>query len=330
MRSTMTRILVTLAALLLIFAIAFGFISSVTKDNAFFEEQYASLGISEQLGISVPDLSRAASTLMEYMRGEREDILVGVQIHGQTVRDLFYHEKEVVHMEEVRLLWSNLRTFAWVSLAAGLLLLSLAVFFGDRETKKAAISKGILTALIVFGSVLALFGIWAVLDFNSFWTVFHFLIFPDSLMTYLAAGGGTAALNSLNWVLDADCYMIRILEDLFFPLVVRCGLFLLLSLAVILLISLGLRLWDKKGRHTDDRAAEEDDSIPEPILPDAPDLVLAHKIRNASAEERAKLRERRSMVFEENTADHPVAGPDREADSDAEETANSETEGDTV
>lgn len=319
MRSTMTRILVTLATLLLIFAIAFGIISSVTKDNAFFEEQYASLGISEQLGISVPDLSRAADTLMDYMRGEREDILVDVQINGQTVSDLFYHEKEVVHMEEVRLLWSNLRTFVWVSLAAGLLLLLLAVFFGDRETKKRAVSKGILTALILFGGVIALFGIWAIADFDSFWTVFHFLIFPDSLMTYLAAGGGSAALNSLNWVLTPDCYMILILEDLFFPLVIRCGLFLLLALAAILIVSWGLRLWDKKGKQTEDRVEEDTDSIPEPVFSDTPDLVLAHKIRNAPAEERARLRERRAIVSE-----------GKEPDLEAEKTKDAETEGDEV
>lgn len=291
MKRTFTKWITALATLLLLFAVGFMSVAGVVSDNAFLERQIVRQQLDEKLGISVPDLSLAVETLFDYMRGEREDIVVSVTVNGAELEDLYYHEKEVVHMEEVRTLWSTLRSVAWIGGIAGAVLFACAVLFSERETRFSALSGGIFLALLIFGLLMAFCGIWAAADFDSFWTVFHFLIFPDSLFTYLAAGATASALNSLNWVLSSDCQMIRILESMFPPMVLRVVLFVALELACVLLAAVILRIIDRRGTKKpvpSENAAVEQER--EPILP-PPDLLMEHRVMNTSVRERGKLKE---------------------------------------
>lgn len=290
MKQRFTKWITALATLLLLFAFGFLSVAGVVQNSRFLERQFAKLEVDESLHISVPDLSLATSTLFDYMRGEREDIQVSVTVNGVVMEDLYYHEKEIVHMEEVRTLWSTLRSVAWIGGIAGGILFLCAILFSDRESRGKGVSGGILWALLVFGVLLAFCGIWAVADFDSFWTVFHFLIFPDTLFVYLSEGATAAALNSLNWVLSADCYMIRILEPIFPPMVLRVVLFVVLELIVFLGIALVLR-WTcrKKSEETEETEAPLEQEQ-EPSLP-PPDLLMEHRVMNTSVREREKLKD---------------------------------------
>ena len=101
------RLIAAIAAFLMLFSVGFWSIGALLNDTEFIEDQYTVLGTSEKMGISVPDLSRATSSLFDYIKNRRADIRVSVRRDGAEVDDLFYHPKEVVHMEEVRSLWGR-------------------------------------------------------------------------------------------------------------------------------------------------------------------------------------------------------------------------------
>lgn len=290
MRNSIGKLAVILGTILILFAAAFLSVSLVLRDSDFIEAKYREKNVGEELGMSTPDLAGATEALLEYMRGERANIRYPAKVNGEQLDDVFRYEKEVVHMEEVQGLWHGLFVFARFGAIAGAVLIGAAMLLIETGKKRALLSSGLFWGLGIFGGVIVFFGIWAILNFDSFWTVFHFLIFPASLIKYLSAGATPEAMNSLNWVLSSDSIMVRMLMPIFPPLVLRCAACVLSEIALVLLIALLIRYAGKKKvarAVADIVTVERDENEPVPI--EGPDLVLAHKLRNASVSQREEI-----------------------------------------
>ena len=293
MRNTIGKLCVIFGTLLLLFAVAFVSVSLVLKDSDFIEDQYQKENVSELMGMSTPDLSAATDVLLSYMRGERENIRFGARVNGAELDNIFYHEKEVVHMAEVQSLWLSLSAFSRYALLIGTALMILGAALPERGKKRVMIGSGIIWGAGVFGGVLVFFGAWAIMNFQSFWTVFHFIIFPGSLFQYLAAGATPAAMNELNWVLSSDSLMVNMLMPIFPGLVMRCAIFVIAEIVFVLLIGLMIRFIGSKKvtEAVADVITVEHDSN-EPVVIQGPDLVLAHQLRNAPVSKREELKRR--------------------------------------
>ncbi len=296
MRNTLGKLLAIFATLVLLFSAAFFTVSLILRDSDSIEKKFKELNVSAETGVNTPDLSRATTALLDYMRGERADIKIYADVKKAdgTVEkevELFSPEKEKIHMTEVQELWLSLEWFVkYGAIGAG-----VAMLFGfllmEHGKRRALLSSALLWGCGVFGGVLAFLGVWAVLDFSSFWTVFHFIIFPRTLFQYISAGSTPAAMNELNWVLDADSYMIRILTPIFPSLVIRCALCVVLEVGVTTLVAIFIHFaWRKQGKPSpvaDVVVIERDANEPVPIK--GPDLVLAHKLRNAPKSRREEI-----------------------------------------
>ena len=119
MRNTFGKLCVILATLVLLFSVAFFTVSLILKDSDYIEEKFKELDVSTQMGMSVPDLSKVTGALLDYMRGERVNIKVDAKVNGEDLPDVFFHEKEIVHMAEVQTLWLGLETFAKIGAVSG-------------------------------------------------------------------------------------------------------------------------------------------------------------------------------------------------------------------
>ena len=330
MRNTLGKLCVIFATLLLLFAVAFVSVAFVLKDSDFIENQFQKQNVSEQMGMSTPDLSAATDVLLSYMRGERENIRFGARVNGAELDNIFYHEKEVVHMAEVQSLWLGLSAFVRYSLLAMFVLFVLGALLPERGKKRAMLGSGIIWGAGVFGGVLVFFGVWAVMNFQSFWTVFHFIIFPGSLFQYLAAGATPDALNALNWVLSSDSIMVNMLMPIFPGLVMRCGIFVIAEIVFVLLIGLLIRLigYKKVTAAVADIVTVEHDAN-EPVAIDGPDLVLAHRLRNAPVSQREELKRRakKGLPLEvQKPRPEPEAEPVIELRTDAPQSADKPTD----
>ena len=319
------RFFAALAAVLLLFGVGFFGVSARLNDTEFIEDEYTRLGTDQEMGMTIPDLSYATKALFDYMRGNRADIRVSVRMNGEDVDDLFYHPKEVIHMEEVRALWSTLTVMAVLSIAIALGLLVGIIFFGKKNTRLRAIGTGLLIGTLVFTGVILAAGLWAIGDFNSFWTVFHFIIFPSSLIDFLSGGMTLEAYNSLNWVFGMDYAMIRMLDELFLPLVLRAGIIFAVEIVALLGVGLicyfrGKRLDQAGSDLVEVRVVEEEERfVP---VEDAPDLVLQHRLQNASLEQTKKLMEElrktpeelEQEALEKTTEPEPINEPAEESE----------------
>ena len=310
MRNTIGKLCVIFATLILIFAAAFFTVSLILKDGDYLEQKYKELNVSQSLGIGTPDLSKATKVLFDYMRGERANITVDARVNGEDVSDLFSQQKEKVHMTEVQRLWFGLSAFSrYGAIAAGVLLL-VGILLMEHGKRRALISSGMFWGTGIFGGVLAFMGIWAILDFDSFWTVFHFIIFPKSLIQYLSAGGTVQAMNELNWVLDSESKMVNMLLPIFPSIVLRAAICIIFEIAFVALVAVFVRFaWRKEGKPSpiaDIVVIEHDANEPQPIK--GPDLVLSHKLRNAPKNRRGEIirRAKNGESLEDETPLSPV------------------------
>ena len=296
MRNTFGKLCLIIATLLLLFSAAFFTVSLILKDNDLIGKLYKDPEIREQAeaatGIDRPsELENATIVLLEYMRGERVNIKVGGTVDGTPRDDLFSIEKEVVHMAEVQTLWLGLEAFAKFALPVAVVLLAVGFLLIERGKKRAILSSGLFWGCGILGGILAFLGIWAILDFSSFWTVFHFLIFPKTLFRYLSAGGTVQAMNELNWVLPSNSIMVNMLTPIFPSLVLRCTISVVLEIAVLVIAAVFIRFaWRKQNKPSpvaDVVVIERDENEPIPIK--GPDLVLAHTLSNVPVSKREEV-----------------------------------------
>ena len=291
MRNILGKLLAILATLAILFSAAFFTVSLILRDNDAIEKKYQELDVGSMMGMSTPDLAKSTTALIDYMRGERPNIKVSARVNGEILPEVFCHEKEIVHMAEVQELWLALDWFARYGAMGGTVVLLFGFLIMERGKRRAILSSAMFWGCGVFGGILVFFGIWAVLDFQSFWTVFHFIIFPKSLFQYLSAGATLEAMNELNWVLDSDSIMVNMLMPVFPSIVLRCALCVFLEIGFVLLIAVFIRFaWRKEGKPpatADIVVIEHDANEPVPIK--GPDLVLAHALRNAPKSKREEI-----------------------------------------
>lgn len=195
------RLALTFTCLALIIAILFMSLETILKSESYFTKQYSKIGNAKYMQMSESDLVRATMQMIYYMEGTASSIDLDVTINGDTVS--MFNEVERAHMVDVRVLYQNWRTLSRVFLILFLVVAAACTAF-LRKNAIGLISTAYIKANIIFAIVIALLGIWIVLDFNSFWTTFHLIFFRNEL-----------------WLLDpATSRMINMMPlELFFAIV---------------------------------------------------------------------------------------------------------------
>ena len=170
--------LYVVAAMLLILGVLYSLIEGLMFDRRFFEEQYKPYGQAEVIGMSHEDLMAATDKLLLHMEGKSEDMVVYATVNGAE-RPVF-NEQETVHMQDVNALIRGFSAFRYA--AFGLAAAALVSFFlVCRKERLKQLAKILLCACLCLFGLFALLGLWAAVDFASFWTSFHHLLFTNDL-----------------------------------------------------------------------------------------------------------------------------------------------------
>ena len=162
---------------LMLFMILFS-VFTVANTDSFYTKQYVKNNTEKYTGMALPDLERATATLLDYLNDKRDDIDMQAKEFG--VMSETFDEREKSHMVDVK----NLYRFAAKSMYT-LLILAVAglgiMFFRDKDGFLSGIMDGAKFAL-AFAVVLSMaFGMMFILDFNTFWTAFHHVVFTNDL-----------------------------------------------------------------------------------------------------------------------------------------------------
>lgn len=223
-----------LGGLLLVMALLLTAVDVGAFAPAFYQKQFETLDVMKQTGMEEEDLMTALTALLDYIRGQRDDIVVTAPVDGE-VREVF-DERETAHMVDVRALYEGAMAVRTACLALGA---ALIVFAAYRMRDLGALCKRVLLGFTAGLGLIAAVAAVAAVDFNWFWTQFHHVFFTNDL-----------------WLLDPfTSIMINMLpEPLFGALVGRIVLwFFGLFAAGVLVCALGVGLAKRKERlHAND------------------------------------------------------------------------------
>lgn len=174
--------------------------------------------INDHIGISKQDLSDLTSFVLAYLNDPQASLDIQMNIKGID-REVF-NSDEKLHMVDVRNL--NLKVNNLIIILSICLLLAILIIF-FRKPNFCYLYKSykkIVFAVLLFFIVL---GIWILIDFDSFWTLFHQIFFSG---------------NEL-WILDLrkDILIMIVPPQFFNDLVVRIIVtyLLLISFSAILI-----------------------------------------------------------------------------------------------
>lgn len=276
MRKTTATLLAAIAAFILIFCIAFTAVSLTANNFSFFENEFKKLKLADSMGLSLSDMSLSIQAMVGYMNGSRPSIDVDVMLKGERV-PMFALEIEHTHMVEVRTLWQRLTGLRGIFLLLSALLAIGAMTLEKKEYKR-VICTGYLWGFGIFLLLFGFGGTWAGLNFNSFWTFFHGLIFP----------------GSDTWLLPAESRMIQMLpEALFADVAGRCAWMMLLPSFILAgLAVLGLFLLarqEMKAAGVENVITAEAEEVDEVLAVGEPDLIFVHKKANMPVSRRKQL-----------------------------------------
>ncbi len=153
-------------------------IRMVSMDGEFFSRQYHKNGTDQYTGMSFADLDRVTENLLDYIKGDRENLDMTAVIDGEE-REVF-DQREKDHMVDVRRLFVLLDRSIWAFGGATVLLAGLCVFRRGRSGID-RLARGFLVALPVFCVLILVLGIVFIFNFNWFWVKFHQVVFTNDL-----------------------------------------------------------------------------------------------------------------------------------------------------
>jgi integral membrane protein (TIGR01906 family) len=150
--------------------------------------------ISQRTGIGNLQLGEVAKQMVEYFGGKSSTPQLMVTKHGEP--SPLYNEKELVHLEDVR---DIVQIFTVLQVASILLFLVLVVCI-YLSGGLLRILTGIQIGSIVTAVLTGILIIWALIDFNSLFLLFHYISFTNDL-----------------WILDpSKDYLIMMFPEGFF------------------------------------------------------------------------------------------------------------------
>ena len=144
----------------------------------FFAKEYTELNTAQTLGMTEEDLNTATFTLLDYLKGDRDDIKVEIQVKG-TKTDAF-NAREASHMVDVRGLYEFAILVRYISI--GILLASIVFMIAYAKTGAFThLSIAYMKTAVLFAVFIGMVGVWALADFDAFWTAFHRIAFRNDL-----------------------------------------------------------------------------------------------------------------------------------------------------
>lgn len=170
--------LLTLGVVGLLLANLLSAISIASLNPAFFERFYDEQHTYQAMGMSQTDLMKATHGLVDYMIGKRDDLDIEVWVNQEKVA--MFNQREIDHMVDVLALYQGMVKFQWASYGFFIIMALLALLKFKKQFFMELLEAS-KQALVLLAIILGGLSLFAIIDFNQFWTSFHLLFFTNDL-----------------------------------------------------------------------------------------------------------------------------------------------------
>ncbi len=198
MKQSIHKLLGILSAFCLMFTLLITSVEAVCYwTPGYFQHQYEKYHVLDSLpAMTMEDLLDVTDEMMDYLKGNREDLHVQTTMEGETRE--FFSEREIAHMEDVQGLFLAaimLRRFCIL-----FILLSLAVIAATKGSIPDILPRAVFLGTLLFFGIAAAIGLLVSTNFSKYFVVFHHIFFDNDL-----------------WILDPSVDMlINIVPEGFF------------------------------------------------------------------------------------------------------------------
>lgn len=145
-------------------------------DLDFYNAQYDENQVMENTGIEKKELMNITEKMLDYLKGDREDLEVYGQVNGQ--KQLIFDERDQAHMVDVKELFSEGFFLRNLSLAFFLIALVYLAFIKGHKRKAA---QGVFLSAAITIFILILLGMIVATDFSKYFDSFHSIFFDNDL-----------------------------------------------------------------------------------------------------------------------------------------------------
>ena len=164
--------------LLMVFTILFS-VFTVVNTNDFYSQQYQEIGADKSTGVNLEDLDEITTMLLDYLNDKRDNLNMQVEKWGQ-LKPVF-DDRETSHMVDVKNLYAFFEKTMYITFVVSATIL-IYLFKKDGKTQFfASAIKGYLSALVITVILCVIFATAFTVGFNSFWTLFHEVMFTNDL-----------------------------------------------------------------------------------------------------------------------------------------------------
>lgn len=153
------------------------FITGVGLNKDLYRDAQVKDEIFSYAGLSQESLDVATETLIDYMAGRRDN-LDEKNIDNENFE--YFNAREKAHMVDVRELFELAETINFIIFLTLILILMLYLICDKKGMFRYFFKYSAITLLISLGVMLG-FTAFAMIDFNSFWTLFHQVFFRNDL-----------------------------------------------------------------------------------------------------------------------------------------------------
>lgn len=197
----------------------------------FYEETFSKYGVPQYAQMEMSEVLKVSDYLIDYLKDDHESLREFRAIVDGEER-LFYSEKEILHMEDVKVLFMGGIWLRRICLVIFILIL-IGLVWKFRQHIKTFIRCIIGTFLSILGIVGVLAAIIAS-DFTSAFTKFHEIFFDNDL-----------------WILNPnEDWVIRLLpEGFFMDMVIIIGSTFAISIAAVLGLCIAWLYFSKKKKN---------------------------------------------------------------------------------
>ena len=178
MRKVLVYIFAIIGGLSAVIALVFTGAQAVIFDESRFQRAYEEYNRYEYIGIEKEALDEVTHELLEYLKGNRDDIIMYSDINGE--EEMVFEEREQLHMVDVLSLFNAGFTIRNVCAVLAVGIFALILLFYKKSAGK-VVAKGYLIGFSIFFLLLIVLGIAMIIDFSTLFTKFHLLLFDNDL-----------------------------------------------------------------------------------------------------------------------------------------------------
>lgn len=144
----------------------------IASNSSYYMKQYERNGVGEYLkGYSIEQLKEVTDSITSYLFNKKESMQVYFNDKP------FFSDQAISHMSDVKDLFNLGVILGIISIILSITLL-VYLIYRRKEIKK----RFRLASYLTFGFfliIILVIGVLALIDFDSFWTNFHHILFPD-------------------------------------------------------------------------------------------------------------------------------------------------------